>query len=72
MEAIKGGEVFDLIFETGKLQEPIARRLFLEMLVALQYIHSMGQAHRDLKLENILFRSNYKTVIIDMGFVIPL
>ena len=69
MESITGGEVFDLLLETGKLPYPVARRLFKEMLLGLQYIHSNGKAHLDLKLENMLFRDNHHIVIIDMGFV---
>ena len=69
MEPIGGGEVIDLLIETGKLPYPIARRIFREMLEGVQHIHSKGKGHCDLKLENTLFRDNHHVVIIDMGFV---
>jgi len=69
MELLPGGEVFDLIYETGELEENLARRFFREMLMGVQHMHARGKAHRDLKLENMMFGENNKVVIIDFGFV---
>ena len=38
----------------GKLSENDARILFVQMVTAVDYCHSRGIIHRDLKLENIL------------------
>jgi len=42
------------------------------MLCAVNYLHSMGYAHRDLKPQNILLDDEYRLKVIDYGFVSPL
>jgi serine/threonine protein kinase len=42
------------------------------MLQALEYIHSRGVAHRDLKLENILLDSSFDIKIADFGLAGPI
>jgi len=55
MEYCQNGDLFDLVKKFGKLNEGIARNLFLQILNGLEYLHSkVGVAHLDLKLENIL------------------
>lgn len=54
LELVTGGELFDRIVTSGRLQEREARPLFRQMLSAVKYLHSKGIAHRDLKPENIL------------------
>lgn len=38
----------------------------------LTYLHQLGIAHRDIKLENILFRyqDSYEPVIVDFGLAV--
>ena len=68
MELADGGDILDLIKE-GALPEPKAKPLYKGVADALQYIHKMGFAHRDIKCENMLLY-NKRTVakIGDFGF----
>jgi serine/threonine protein kinase len=54
LELVTGGELFDRIVTSGRLQERQARPLFRQMVSAVKYLHNKGIAHRDLKPENIL------------------
>jgi serine/threonine protein kinase len=68
MELIKGGELFSYCIERGPLPESEARRLFVDIFSAVEYLHQQGVVHRDLKLENCLLLENGLNVkVIDFG-----
>lgn len=54
-ELCQGGELFDRIVEKEYFCEAEAARLFRQILMALNYCHSINIVHRDLKPENFLF-----------------
>eukprot|EP01102_Stenamoeba_stenopodia_P008771 TRINITY_DN255_c0_g3_i1.p1 TRINITY_DN255_c0_g3~~TRINITY_DN255_c0_g3_i1.p1 ORF type:complete len:519 (-),score=86.09 TRINITY_DN255_c0_g3_i1:12-1568(-) len=58
MELARGGELFKKILDDGSYSESVARRLFTQLLDAMEYLHSQGIVHRDLKPENILLQDN--------------
>lgn len=70
----RGGELFELL-NNGKSQgfvfrEDRASCLMRDMISAVNYLHSLGIVHRDLKLENFLFEAKTVTsplVLIDFG-----
>jgi serine/threonine protein kinase len=51
-----------------KLELPEAKRLFIEILAAVAYVHSQNVAHRDLKPGNILLDDSSAAKVNDFGF----
>ena len=50
------------------LGELKASFFFKQISSAIEYIHDLNIAHRDIKLENILIDDNMNTKLIDFGF----
>jgi len=69
LEYASGGELFDYILEHRCLKEATACRLFAQLVSGVNYMHSKGLVHRDLKLENLLLDKHKNIVISDFGFV---
>merc|ERR1740130_1261264 len=67
---MNGGELFDRVVERKKFSEEAAATASKQMLRALSYIHGLGVAHRDVKLENFMYESKDKDdlKLIDFGF----
>lgn len=69
LEYASGGELFDYILEHRYLKESMACRLFAQLVSGVDYMHSKGIVHRDLKLENLLLDKHKNIIITDFGFV---
>lgn len=52
------GEVFDHLVASGRMKEEEAARVFAQIVSAVEYCHSKGVVHRDLKAENVLLDSD--------------
>ena len=48
-------ELFDNVVTGGPIAEGPARGIFAQCVAALRHMHRMGVAHRDIKLENMMF-----------------
>jgi len=70
MECMEGGELFDRVVDRGHFSERDAADTVWNMLLALNYIHSHGVVHRDVKLENFMYQKKDSNAIklIDFGF----
>ena len=68
-EYLKNGELHNYIFLLKKkFSEEIAKKIFYEILLGLETCHESGMSHGDIKLQNILFNSNFGIKLIDLGF----
>ncbi|TID28720.1 hypothetical protein CANINC_002347 [Pichia inconspicua] len=67
LEYVEGGELFDLLIESGPLPEKTAVDFFKQIIMGASYCHNLGICHRDLKPENILLDSDLNVKIADFG-----
>ncbi|XP_030626845.1 5'-AMP-activated protein kinase catalytic subunit alpha-2 [Chanos chanos] len=67
MEYVSGGELFDYICKHGRVEDTEARRLFQQIISAVDYCHRHMVVHRDLKPENVLLDGCMNAKIADFG-----
>jgi serine/threonine-protein kinase len=69
-EWIHGQTLRNLVADTGSQSEATVRAILLSLLSVLDYVHSKGIIHRDIKPDNIILRTvDQKPVLIDFGAV---
>jgi len=51
-----------------QFKEPEAKKIFKQLLEALEYCHKRDISHRDIKLENIILDHSNNVKLIDFGF----
>ncbi|KAF8071929.1 kinase-like domain-containing protein [Lyophyllum atratum] len=65
-----GGDLHQALVGAGKFDEHTARFYSAEMALGIEYLHSNGIVHRDIKLMNVLIKNDGHIVIADMGLVL--
>lgn len=68
MDYMPGGSLKDLLKDNGPLDKDHTLTIFQQLTAGLTFIHSKNIVHRDLKPGNILFDSEGKAHISDLGF----
>lgn len=68
MELCKGGEIYDHLSANKVFQVDEAFLLFIQILEAVKYLHSLNIVHRALCIENIMFSDREKTKIKIISF----
>jgi len=69
-EWIQGQTLTQIVAAKGLLNETTVREILLRLLSVLDYVHSKGIIHRDIKPDNIILRSSdRKPILIDFGAV---
>ena len=69
MECASGGELYKWVEEKGRVGEFDCRKIIAQIINAMHYCHIRGIVHRDLKLENVLFKAegDMQIKVVDFG-----
>jgi serine/threonine protein kinase len=67
MEMCAGGDLLNYVRKRRRLKEPVAQRLFKQIILGLGHIHSRNIVHRDIKLDNIMLCGKGNIKIGDFG-----
>jgi len=62
------GDCVQLLQRETKINEHRARKIFLQLIHTLQFIHSSGYSHRDVKPDNILLCQDDFIILTDFEF----
>ncbi|GLT69696.1 hypothetical protein SLA2020_418270 [Shorea laevis] len=67
MEYMAGGSVADLLQSGPPLDEMSISCITRDLLLAIEYLHTEGKIHRDIKAANILLTENGDVKVADFG-----
>lgn len=72
IELANKGSLKTFVKRSGHFDEVICGFFFMQMLSALQFLHSQNYAHMDIKLENILLDEYYNIKLADLGTAVKI
>ena len=67
LEFVSGGNVQQLLEQFGSFDETVVRLYALQMLQGLEYLHSRGVVHGDIKPANLLVSEKGQVKVSDFG-----
>ncbi|CUM55177.1 uncharacterized protein AC631_03712 [Debaryomyces fabryi] len=67
LEYVAGGSISSCMKSFGKFEEPLIKFITKQVLLGLEYLHSNGILHRDLKADNLLLEIDGTCKISDFG-----
>ncbi|XP_050362962.1 testis-specific serine/threonine-protein kinase 1-like [Nymphalis io] len=68
MRYMEHGDLLEHVLQKGAVQEDQARIWTRQLALAIQYMHELEIAHRDIKCENVLLTANQNAKLSDFGF----
>jgi len=72
LEYVEGGSLHQLVKQNGMLGEYLVQVFTKQVLEGLDYLHSQGIVHRDIKGANLLYTKNGCIKLADFGYSIRL
>ncbi|NUQ33498.1 MAG: serine/threonine protein kinase [Planctomycetaceae bacterium] len=72
MELIQGPSLQDMLDKDGPFDENMAIHCVTEAARSLAYMQSKGIVHRDIKPDNIMWNSDGRVMLVDLGFATPI
>lgn len=66
LEHCNGGDIVTRLEKEGHFSEEVAKKIIFEVLFAVNYLHTCGIIHRDIKPDNFLFDAKNPDSVIKM------
>ena len=67
MEYLPGGDLMNMLIKKDIFNTEEARFYIAETILAVEYVHSLGYVHRDIKPDNILLDKDGHIKLTDFG-----
>ncbi|XP_075229133.1 serine/threonine-protein kinase NIM1-like isoform X2 [Lycorma delicatula] len=68
LEYAPGGELFQKLTTEGRMREPEAKAVFIQIVSAVKHLHERNIIHRDIKAENVFCGLRGSVKLGDFGF----
>ena len=66
-EYCPGGDLFNLLDQAHRMSQGVATFYLAEILLAIEYLHSIDIVYRDLKPENVVLDRDGHCRLVDFG-----